>query len=379
MKVSVIMPVYNDEKLVSSSINSVLSQTYTDWELLIMNDGSADNTEKIITAYNDPRIRYFSQENKGQLVALNNLCQYITGDLVLMLHSDDKLYDDHALENNVKHFSDPSVDGVYSDFHQFFDSGKPNNIIRVSRNMNDRAVHKLITRLGSNIIIDHFFVRRDKFEKNVRFNYFKWYMPYWLNFTGKEVRCLNLKYTSTPWYNYRVYDSNYTNSVIGNFEVYFTRFRSIFFLSDYFSVPFPLLQKEISRRFDFSGYVLKKKADKKHIAECYKANIRSMRQRTPNAYTWFFEQLENFYRRDSDRILRLNSPIVNTYTPADARRFYKDLQNNTVNAVHQEIIDNLKEGFISIEVGNDQKAQCLGEILKFMCIRATIKIDQKPV
>jgi glycosyltransferase involved in cell wall biosynthesis len=59
------MPTYNDEKHIASSIQSVLNQTHTEWELLIMNDGSKDNTEIVVTGFNDPRIKYFRQENKG--------------------------------------------------------------------------------------------------------------------------------------------------------------------------------------------------------------------------------------------------------------------------------------------------------------------------
>jgi glycosyltransferase involved in cell wall biosynthesis len=198
MKVSIIMPVFNDEKFILLSINSVLEQTYANWELLIMDDGSRDNTSFLITSFNDKRIRLFHQENKGQLVALNNLCQYITGDLVLMLHSDDRLYNAQVLEKNVVHFFDSSIDGVYSDFYRFFNSGKPDQVLPVSPQMGKKAINKLITRLGSNIIIDHFFVRREIFEKQVKYNYLKWYMPYWLNFSGNSVTSLNLKYSATP-------------------------------------------------------------------------------------------------------------------------------------------------------------------------------------
>ena len=368
------MPTYNDEQHIASSIQSVIDQTYTNWELLIMDDGSKDHTEQVVTALNDVRVRYFSQENKGQLVALNNLCQYITGDIVLMLHSDDSLYSNNSLKNNLEHFSDLEIDGIYGDFHQFFDSGKPDEIVPAPKNMDKSAVEKLITLLGSNITFDHFFVRRSAFEKQVRYNYFNYYMPYWLNFTGNSVTSLNLKYTPTPWYHYRVYDQNYTNSVIGNFEVYFTRFRSIFFLSDYLTVPFPLIQKELLRRFKIKGPVLNKKASKSHIAKCYKANIRSMKQRTENAYTSYFDILVIFYKKNSERTLVLKSPIRSEYTPAEARKFYHDLQNNTVLPVCREIIENLAIGFKNIKVKTVIEKEILEELLKFLCIKAEVEI-----
>ena len=139
------MPTYNDAANIASSIQSVISQTYSDWELLIMDDGSNDCTNEVVTGLNDSRIQYFSQKNKGQLVALNNLCPYITGDIVLMLHSDDRLYCNDTLEKNIIHFADPTVDGLYGDLHEFFDSGKADEIILAPKKMDKTAVYKLIT------------------------------------------------------------------------------------------------------------------------------------------------------------------------------------------------------------------------------------------
>ena len=373
MKVSIIMPTFNDAKHIASSIQSVVNQSHANWELLIMDDGSKDNTEEVVKSFNDFRISYFRQENKGQLVALNNLCPHITGDFVLMLHSDDSLYSSNSLENNLIHFTDPSVDGLYSNFHQFFDSGKADQVVIAPQKMDNTAVKKLITLLGSNIIFDHFFVRRSKFESNVRYNYLKWYMPYWLNFTEKNVTSLNLKYTPETWYHYRVYDQNYTNSVIGNFEVYFTRFRSIYFLSEYLTVPFTLIQKELLRRFKITGIVLNKKASKKHIANCYRANIRSMKQRTENAYVDYFEKLTKFYSKESNRVLELKSPIEVSYEPCEARKFYHDLKNNNLPDIVNEITNNLSKGFETLIVKNNDEKVKLEELCRFLCVRTKIE------
>jgi len=376
MKISIIMPTYNDATHIASSLQSVINQTYTDWELLIMDDGSKDNTAQIINQYSDVRIHYYYQENKGQLVALNQLCKYITGDIVMMLHSDDLLYNNDCFEHNLEHFSDDKVDGIYSDFHQFFDSGKADEIVAAPTDMGVTAVKKLITLLGSNIIFDHFFVRRNKFEENVMFNYLKYYMPYWLNFTGNKVTSLNLKYTASPWYHYRVYDQNYTNSIIGNFEVYFTRFRSIFFISDFYTVPFPLIQKELLRRYNILGPVISRKASNKHLAKCYKANIRSMRNRTPNAYTNYFDKLVLFYQSDCKRTISFLAPIEISYQPSEARKFYHDLQNNTLSPIVAEIIENFDTGFSLVMVKNSIEKLNLEELLKFLCVRAEVLVSK---
>lgn len=374
MKVSIIMPTYNDAKNISSSIKSVINQTHTNWELLIMDDGSIDNTCNIVKSFTDPRIQYYKQENKGQLVALNNLCSYITGDIVLMLHSDDSLYSSDTIEVNLKHFSDPHIDGLFGDLHQFFDSGKPDEIIKAPTTIDKKSVYRLLILLGSNIIFDHFFVRRVVFENNVRNNYFKYYMPYWLKFENDAVTSLNLKYTDYPWYHYRVYDQNYTNSIIGNFEVYFTRFRTIHFLSNFYSVPFPVLQKELLRRYNIYTPIVHKKASNKNIAKSFEANIRSMRRRTPGAKTNYFDLLVKFYNTNDKRSIILHNPIELNYKPSEARRFFNDILNNTLPPLTREIINELETGFTSIIVKNQQEKLILIELLNFLCLRVEIEI-----
>lgn len=89
--VSVIMAAYNAEKYISDSIQSVLEQTYTNWELLVVNDGSIDKTESKIHAFDDPRIRYFSQINLGVSAARNTALRNIKGSYFCMLDADDLL------------------------------------------------------------------------------------------------------------------------------------------------------------------------------------------------------------------------------------------------------------------------------------------------
>ena len=69
--VTVLMPVYNAEKYIGEAIQSVLNQSYSHFELLIINDGSTDNTRNIIQSYTDPRIRLIEQESRGISYALN--------------------------------------------------------------------------------------------------------------------------------------------------------------------------------------------------------------------------------------------------------------------------------------------------------------------
>jgi glycosyltransferase involved in cell wall biosynthesis len=87
--ISVIMPAYNHERYVGEAIESVLAQTFEDFEFIIINDGSPDQTENVIQKYADPRIRYYSQENQGAHHALNRGIELSRGEYLSIINSDD--------------------------------------------------------------------------------------------------------------------------------------------------------------------------------------------------------------------------------------------------------------------------------------------------
>lgn len=106
-KVSIIMPTYNQAEYISDSIKSVLCQTYSNFELIIINDGSTDDTFKVIADFmsQDIRIKYFSQENAGQGKARNFGINESTGDLIAFLDSDD-VWDPRKLEKQILIFKE---------------------------------------------------------------------------------------------------------------------------------------------------------------------------------------------------------------------------------------------------------------------------------
>ena len=88
--VTILLPVYNAEQTVSETIDSILVQTYSNFELLIINDGSDDRSEEIITSYSDKRIRYYAnQENRGLIYTLNRGIEIAEGDYIARIDADD--------------------------------------------------------------------------------------------------------------------------------------------------------------------------------------------------------------------------------------------------------------------------------------------------
>jgi glycosyltransferase involved in cell wall biosynthesis len=89
MLVSVVMPVYNAGNYLNEAVQSLLKQSYSNWELIVVDDGSTDNSLEILNSYSDPRIRIFQRENGGQCAATNTALQHINGDYVLFFDADD--------------------------------------------------------------------------------------------------------------------------------------------------------------------------------------------------------------------------------------------------------------------------------------------------
>jgi glycosyltransferase involved in cell wall biosynthesis len=89
-RVTVLMPVYNGALYLREAIDSILNQTYTDFEFLIINDGSTDASEAIISSYSDTRIRLINQNNAGVSAALNNGIQLAKGAYIARMDADDR-------------------------------------------------------------------------------------------------------------------------------------------------------------------------------------------------------------------------------------------------------------------------------------------------
>lgn len=110
--VTVILTTYNRAHLLPRAINSVLNQTYQNFELIIVNGGSTDNTGEVIKSFTDERIQYYKQkENKGMLADRNRGFDLAKGDYITILDDDDELLPE-ALETVVNKFVELSSKGI---------------------------------------------------------------------------------------------------------------------------------------------------------------------------------------------------------------------------------------------------------------------------
>jgi len=118
-KVSIVMPTYNGEKYIRESIDSSLGQTYQNIQLVVVDDGSTDETSNIINCYGDTRLEYIRHSNRrGIPVALNTGFAKADGNY-LTWTSDDNYYAPNAIQKMLSFLNARRCQFVYSDFHRF--------------------------------------------------------------------------------------------------------------------------------------------------------------------------------------------------------------------------------------------------------------------
>ena len=106
--VDIIIPLYNKEATVARAVESILDQTFADWRLIIVDDGSTDNSLQVVRQFTDPRIRIVEQENRGPGAARNRGIQEATAEYLAFLDADDQWYSWY-LENALKAFAQNDV------------------------------------------------------------------------------------------------------------------------------------------------------------------------------------------------------------------------------------------------------------------------------
>ncbi|WP_455674548.1 glycosyltransferase family 2 protein [Phocaeicola sp.] len=209
MKVSIIMPCYNQGRYLQEAIDSVLEQSFQDWECVIINDGSTDNSEYIAKkiCLGDDRIRYVYQHNQGVCVARNNAIKASKGEYVLCLDGDDKISSNYlatmckVLDDNL------DVKVVTSTVRQF---GK----IHRTMPYQEFSLERL---MGRNIFVISSMFRRSDFDSIYGFNenmskgLEDW--DFWLSLLengGKVVHCPN------SIFYYRIRSNSRNNSIKSN-------------------------------------------------------------------------------------------------------------------------------------------------------------------
>lgn len=168
MKFTIVTSTYNSGKTVRDTIESVLRQTYTDYEYIIKDGGSKDNTLEIVREYEPKfggKMKIVSERDKGIYDAMNKGFQMATGDILMLINSDDLFARNDAVELVAKEFEKhPEADGVYADLY-YVSQNNINNIVRVWKTGQQKSM-----RYGWLPAHPTFYVKRECYEKYGYFN-----------------------------------------------------------------------------------------------------------------------------------------------------------------------------------------------------------------
>ena len=122
--VSIIMPSWNTAKFIGESIQCVIDQTYQNWELLIVDDCSTDNTDEVVTSYKDGRIKYFKNEkNSGAALARNRAMREAQGEWIAFLDSDD-LWTPDKLEKQIRFMQEKGYVLSFTEYEKIDEENK---------------------------------------------------------------------------------------------------------------------------------------------------------------------------------------------------------------------------------------------------------------
>ena len=127
--VSIILPVFNGERYLEQCICSALNQTHKNFELIIIDDGSIDNTPLIIESFTDNRIKAYRQNNLGPSAARNKGIEMATGTYITMIDADDTYHPDKLIEQ-ISWIDKTGNDACYCDYQLMDENSKNGPIIR---------------------------------------------------------------------------------------------------------------------------------------------------------------------------------------------------------------------------------------------------------
>lgn len=174
--VSIITPLYNSEKFISETIESVLSQTYENWEMIIVNDCSKDNGVKIVEEYSkkDKRIKLFNNEkNMGVSFTRNRAIDLSQGIYIAFLDSDD-LWHKEKLEKQIKMMEEKNISLSYTAYTKINEDGSLRGKIEVPEKVNYKGLLKGNIMGCLTVVVRKDILKDSKFKQTKQEDYILW-------------------------------------------------------------------------------------------------------------------------------------------------------------------------------------------------------------
>lgn len=185
VKISVLIPAYNSAKTIVEALESIKNQTYQNWEIILINDGSQDETEEILRRYlgnTKLPLKYTKQTHHNYFKAIRHGLKYVSGEIIFVLDADKILFNQNVFYRAVSTILGEKCDGMFVGIramYQRLKDGKFHLVRPYYRN--EVSLIKTALGLGKNIYTNYAFWRRETFETSVYENYLINGMPVWYN------------------------------------------------------------------------------------------------------------------------------------------------------------------------------------------------------
>lgn len=385
VKISVLIPTYNSAKTIVEALESIKNQTYQNWEIILINDGSQDETEEILRRYlgnTKLSLKYTKQTHHNYFKAIRHGLKYASGEIIFVLDADKILFNQNVFYRAVSTILGEKCDGMFVGIramYQRLKDGKFHLVRPYYRN--EVSLIKTALGLGKNIYTNYAFWRREIFETSVYENYLINGMPVWYNAENNlGLRVVNgnfvgLKYRVSKKVNLGDNSLKQNNSKT-LFELS-TNLRTLHHIVSRINVPAYSTQATLYNLIN-----------RLHIASLYpsifKQGQTSLKEITPLVVKNIKDsELDNVYLKtivdfsnnfDPQKTAKLVIPKgTKIYWGTEIDEFSNKLSKNTLDQFYYDFMKIIGQGTTIYEIKKDDQKK-LEQILDFFTIRDYVRI-----
>lgn len=385
VKISVLIPAHNSAKTIVEALESIKNQTYQNWEIILINDGSRDETEEVLRRYlgnTKLPLKYTKQTHHNYFKAIRHGLKYASGEIIFVLDADKILFNQNVFYRAVSTILGEKCDGMFVGIramYQRLKDGKFHLVRPYYRN--EVSLIKTALGFGKNIYTNYAFWRREVFETSVYENYLINGMPAWYNArTNLGLRVVNgnfvgLKYRVSKKVNLVDNPLKQTNSKT-LFELS-TNLRTLHHIVSRIKVPAYSTQATLYNLIN-----------RLHIASLYpsifKQGQTSLKEITPLVVKNIKDpELNNIYLKtiadfsnnfDLQKTAKITIPKgTKIYWGTEIEEFSKKLSKNTLDQFYYDFMKIIGQGTTIYEIKKDDQKK-LEQILEFFTIRDYVKI-----
>lgn len=385
VKISVLIPAYNSAKTIVEALESIKNQTYQNWEIILINDGSQDETEEILRRYlgnTKLSLKYTKQTHHNYFKAIRHGLKYASGEIIFVLDADKILFNQNVFYRAVSTILGEKCDGMFVGIramYQRLKDGKFHLVRPYYRN--EVSLIKTALGLGKNIYTNYAFWRREIFETSVYENYLINGMPVWYNAENNlGLRVVNgnfvgLKYRVSKKVNLGDNSLKQNNSKT-LFELS-TNLRTLHHIVSRINVPAYSTQATLYNLIN-----------RLHIASLYpsifKQGQTSLKEITPLVVKNIKDsELDNVYLKtivdfsnnfDPQKTAKIVIPKgTKIYWGTGIDEFSNKLSKNTLEQFYYDLIKIISQGTTIYKIKKDDQKK-LEQILEFFTIRDYVKI-----